>query len=105
MGLRVAVQANVADLGRGDQIDHRIHHAESGTQDRDDRHFLARQHAHLCLGDGGLDLHLFGGQTAGGLVAHQRGDLTDDFAEFLDAGILVAEDRQLVLQQRMFQYM
>ena len=100
-GLRVPVQADVAHLGRGDQGEDALHHAQAGPQDGDDGQLLARQHPEGPGGHGGLDLHLFRGQVPGGLIALQGGDLGDDLPELLHAGALVPEDAQLVLQQRM----
>ena len=54
--------------------------------------------------DGGLDLDLLKREVARGLVAHQHGDLGDELAELLDAGVLVAQDGQLVLDQRVVEY-
>ena len=105
MGLGVPVQADVAHLGGGDQVDDGVHHAKARPQNGDDGQLLARQHPDLGLGDGGFDFHFLGGQIPGGLVAHQLGDFSHQLPEFLDAGVLIPQDRQLVLNERMLQYM
>ena len=48
---------------------------------------------------GSLYIHIDQGADCGGLVAHQSGDLADEPPELLHAGILTAEDGQLVLDQ------
>ena len=104
MGLGVPVQADVADLGGGNQIHHVVHHAQARPQHGDDGQLLARQHPALGGGHRGLHLHLVGGQVPGGLVAHEARDFSDQLPELLDAGILVPEDCQLVLNQGVIQY-
>ena len=103
MGLRVAVQADVTDFCGGDQLHHIVHHAEAGAKDGDDGQLLARQHPALGSGDGGLHLYLPGGQVAGGLIAHQTGNFADQLAEFLNGGLLVAQNGQLMLDQGMIE--
>ena len=58
----------------------------------------------LCGGNGGLHFHFLQGQLASGLVAHQACDFTDQLPELLNGGILTAQDRQLVLNEGMVQY-
>ena len=101
MGFGVAVQADVTNPCGGDQLGHGFHHAQARTQNRHDAQLLAGQLTGRALADGGLDLHLLGGQVAGHLVHHQHGDLVEQLAELLGAGILAAHDGQLVLDQGM----
>ena len=103
VGLRVAVQADVTDFCGGDQFHHVVHHAEAGAKDGDDGQLLAGQHPALGSGDGGLHLYLPGGQVAGGLIAHQTGNFADQLAEFLNGGLLVAQNGQLMLDQGMIE--
>ena len=101
-GLFVAVQADEAHLGSGQQGQHTVQHTHAGAQDGHQSQFAACQHLGLCHGDGGLDLHLFQRQIAGSLVAQQRCDLANEVTELLGAGLFVAQQADLVLQQRMF---
>ena len=103
MGLGVTVQTDVSHLGRGDQIDHVVHHAQTGTEDRDNGQLLACQHLTGGNRHRSLHLNLLGGQIAGGFIAHQACDLTDQSAEFLNTGVLIAKNCQLMLDQRMVQ--
>ena len=43
------------------------------------------------------------GQVAGGLIAHQTGNFADQLAEFLNGGLLVAQNGQLMLDQGMIE--
>ena len=104
MRLRVAVHADMADLRRGNHVDHRVHHAQTGTQNGHDSQLLARKDAALGRGDGSLNLDLLRREVSRGLIAHQGGNLAHQLAEFLDAGSLVAQNRQLMLNQRVIQY-
>ena len=62
----------------------------------------ACQHLGLCHGDRSFDLHLFQRQIAGSFVAQQGCDLANEVTELLGAGLFVAQQANLVLQQRMF---
>ena len=104
-GLRVTVQADVTDLAGRDHCNHAVDHAETGAEDGDDGKLLARKTLHRCLGNRRFDLNLFQRKVAGRLIAHQHGDLADKLAEFLHARVLVTQDRQLVLDQRVVEYM
>ena len=98
-GLLVAVQADEAHLGGGDQGQHTVQHAHAGPQDGYQGQFAAGQDLGLGHGDGGLDLDLLQGQIPGGLVAQQGGDLAHQVTELLGTGLLVAQQADLVLQQ------
>ena len=103
MGLRVAVQTDVAHLCGGNQGDHGIHHAQTGSQNGNDRQLLTCQHAALCHSNRGLHVYLDGWQVAGSFITHQRGDFAYQLTEFLDTGVLVTQDCQLMLDQRVVQ--
>ena len=102
-GLRVPVKADVAHLGGGDEGEDAVHHAQTGPQHRNDGQLFAGDALEGSGGDGRLDLHVLQRQVAGGLIAHQGGDLGDDLAEVLDAGVLISQDGELVLEQRVIQ--
>ena len=98
--LRVAEQADVTDLDVRHHGDHAVDHAETGAEDRHDGQLLAGDVPAVCRGDRGLDIDLLKREVARSLEAHQHGDLGNQFPELLDAGVLVAQDRELVLDQR-----
>ena len=95
----------MAHLGGGNQVQDAVHHAKASAEDGHDGQLLAGQGLEGAGGDRGLHLHIGQGEITGGLVALQRGDFGDDLAELLHAGILVPQDGQLMLQQRMIQHM
>ena len=98
-GLRVAVHADVAYLGSRNHREHALQHADAGAQDRDEGQLSAGDDLGLGDGDWGLHLDLLERQVAGGLVAHQHRDFADQLAEFLGAGVLVAQQGEFVLNQ------
>ena len=105
MCLGVTVQADVADLCGGDQVDNRVHHAESGAKNGDNCEFFAGKHPNGCLCNRRFDLDLFRRQITGGLIAHELRDFSHQLAEFLNTGVFVPKQGQLMLNQRMLQYM
>ena len=100
-GLLVAVQADEAHLCGGQQGQHTVQHTHACAQDGHQSQLAASQHLGLCHGDGCFDLHLFQRQVTGRFVAQQGRDLANEVTELLGAGLLVAQNAQLVLQQRM----
>ena len=103
MGLRIPVQADMPHLGRGDQVQDPVHHAQAGPEDGNNGQLLPGQHLESAGSHRSLDLHLLGGQIPGSLIALQGGDLRDDLPELLHTGPLIPKDAQLVLKQRMVQ--
>lgn len=61
--------------------------------------FLPASCLNVAAVDGGLDLDVFHGQVAHGLVAVKKRKLAHELAELIGAGALVAQDRQLVLDE------
>ena len=103
MGLQrflIAVHTDMCHAGGGDQIEDAVLKAQTCTEDRNDGHLFTGQHRHFAGAQRRLDGLEGGGQVAGGLVGQQHGDLAHQRAEVLDAGVLVAHHRQLVLHQR-----
>ena len=62
--------------------------------------FLAGELLKRCGGDGGLDFDVFHGQVAHGLVAVKKREFAHELAELVGAGVFVAQDRQLMLDER-----
>ena len=71
----VAVEAHVADAGRGHELEHAVEDAEARAQDGDEHDLLALQGGGLDLGERGLDLDVRELHVPGGLVGQQRGQL------------------------------
>ena len=96
--LLVAVDAHVADLGGGDQIEDAVDHAEAGAEDGNEEHLLGELLG-VARGEGGLDADVFQLQVAGDFVDEEIGQLVEGLAEMLVVGIAVAEDGELVLDE------
>ena len=101
VGDLVALHTDVAHASGGYQVEDAIDHAEARAQDRNDGELLAGKLLKRGSGDGGLDLDVFHGQVAHCLVAVKERKLAHELAELVGAGALVAQDRQLVLDERM----
>jgi len=97
----VAVEADEAHLCSGQQGQHTVQHTHAGAEDGHQSQLAACEDLGLCHRDGSLDLHLFQRQVTGSLVAQQGCDLAHEVTELLGAGLLVAQNAQFVLQQRM----
>lgn len=99
MGDLVALHTDMAHASGGHQVEDAIDHAKACTQDGNDGELLAGELLKRGGGDGGLDLDVFHGQVAHGLVAVKKRKLAHELAELIGAGALVAQDRQLVLDE------
>ena len=95
----------MADLGVGDQVGNAVNHAQTGAQDGNNADGLAGEHLYSRFADGGFDFNRFGGQIAGNFVHHQHGNFIQQLTERLGAGVLIAHNAQLVLDQGMVEYM
>ena len=100
VGNLVALHANVAHAGRGHQVEDAVDHAKTRTQDGDDSELLAGKLLKRGGGNGSLDFDILHGQVAHGLVAVKKRKLSHELAELVGAGLLVAQDRQLMLDER-----
>lgn len=100
MGDLVALHTDVAHASGGHQVEDAVDHAKARTQDGHDGEFLAGELLKRCGGDRGLDFDVFHGQVAHGLVAVKKREFAHELAELVGAGVFVAQDRQLVLDER-----
>ena len=100
MGDLVALHADMTHASGGHQVEDTIDHAKACTQDGNDGKLFAGELLKRGGGDGGLDLDVFHRQVAHGLVAVKKRELAYELAELIGAGALVAQDRQLVLDER-----
>ena len=89
-GLRIAIDADMADAGRGHEIEHAFEKTLAGAQDRDDDQLLALEDRRLHLGERCLDR--LGGhrQVAGDLIGEKEADLAQQLAEYGGRRVLVA---------------
>ena len=100
VGNLVALHTDVAHASGGYQVEDAIDHAKARTQDGHDGEFLAGELFERGGSDGGLDFGVFHGQVAHGLVAVKKCEFAHELTELVGAGVLVAQDRQLVLDER-----
>ena len=101
VGDLVALHANVAHAGRRHQVEDAVDHAKARAQNGDDGELLAGKLLERGGRDGGFDFDILHGQVAHGLVAVKERELAYELAELVGAGALVAQDRQLMLDERM----
>lgn len=100
VGDLVALHTDVAHASGGYQVEDAVDHAEARTQDGHDGEFLAGKLFERGGSDGGLDLDVFHRQVAHGLVAVKKREFAHELTELVGAGVFVAQDRQLVLDER-----
>lgn len=100
VGDLVALHADVTHASGGHQVEDAVDHAKARTQDGHDGEFLAGKLFERGGSDGGLDLDVFHRQVAHGLVAVKKREFAHELAELVGAGVFVAQDRQLVLDER-----
>ena len=91
----------MAHASGGHQVENAVDHAKARTQDGHDGEFLAGELFERGGSDGGLDLDVFHRQVAHGLVAVKKREFAHELAELVGAGVFVAQNRQLVLDERM----
>ncbi len=101
VGDLVALHADMTHASGGHQVENAVDHAKTGAQDRYDSELLAGKLFERVGSDGGLDLDVFHRQVAHGLVAVKKREFAHELTELVGAGVFVAQDRQLVLDERM----
>ena len=98
--LLVAVQADEADARARDQREHGVEHAHARAQDRADGDLLARDPPRGHPLERRLDLDLLVGEVLRRLVGEQERQLVDELAEHLRRRRHVAQQAELVLDER-----
>ena len=100
-GLRLAIEPDMGDARRRDEIEHAFGESEAGAQDRREDQFLPGEARRHHRGERRLDLDFGQRQVARDLVAEQHADFVEQLAKRFGRAGLVADERQLVLHQRM----
>ena len=77
----------MAHAGRGYQVENAVDHAKACTKDGNDGELFAGKLLKRGGGDGGLDLDVFHGQVAHGLVAVKKREFAHELAELVGAGV------------------
>jgi hypothetical protein len=97
----IAIESDVSDARRRHELENAFDHSEPGAEDWHERELLAGD----ALADGSLegrvDRDVFEREVGRGLVGHEHRDLVDEFLENLRRRAAVAENRDLVLDERM----
>ena len=104
VGLRIAVQADMADLCGGNDVQNAVHHAQTCAQDRYDAQLAAGDDLGLAFCNRRFDFNFLQRQVAGHFICHQHCDFVQQLAEILGAAIGSAHEGQLVLYERMIYY-
>src|SRR5438445_736404 len=95
----LAVDPDVPDARRRNELGDPFHHPEAGPQDRHQRELLPSHPDALHRLQGGLDLDGLERQVFRDLVRHQHRDLVDELLEVTGRGVLVPQNRKLVPDQ------
>ena len=103
-GCGIAVKTDVTDSGGRNKGQNAVNHTETGSENRDKSKLLARKSLCGHLRNGSLDLNILERKVPCSLVAHEHSNLADKSAELFGSGVLVSEDRQLMLNKRVICY-
>ena len=103
VGLRVAVEADVADLGRGHQGKDAVDHAETCAEDGHDGHLLAGDDGAHGVFNGGLHGDFLCGQVPKSFIPLEHGNFGNQGPELVRARGLVPQAGNLVLNQGMLE--
>ena len=97
----VAVEAEMPDARRRQDVERALHHAETRTEDGHEGNVMVRNRVALARTNGRLDLDLCCGYVAEGLVDQQRRDLVDQLTKQLVVRRGLSKQGQLVLDEGM----
>jgi hypothetical protein len=97
----VPIEADVPDASRWDESKNAFNHAQTSAEDRDERELLPTDLMPGGLFERGLDRHRVERQLRCSLISHQHRDLVDELFEDLRRCSPVAQQRDLVLNERM----
>ncbi len=98
--LGIAVDADVGDARRRDEIEHAFEQAVAGAQDRGEHRLLALKDRRIHGRQRRFDVERGERQVAGDLVGQEQRDLAQQLAEARGRRGLVAHQGELVLDQR-----
>ena len=101
MGLRVTEHADVADLCGRDELQDAVDHAKACAKDGNDGHLTAGEFVRVAGADGRLDELRLQRQVSRGFVALEHGELGNQLTEFVRTGVLVSQNGEFMLDERM----
>ena len=97
----IAIKANVTDTRGGNEPENSFHHAQPSAQNGNESQFLAADMPTRSMLEWSVDLAGLHAQLARRFVGHQHRDFVDELFEMLRFRLLIAQDGQLVLHERM----
>ena len=100
-GLRLAVEPDMGDARGRHEIEHALGEGEARAQDWREHELLAGEARRHHRGERRLDLDLGQRQVARDLVADEHADFLEQLTKRFGRAGLVAQQRELVLHQRM----
>lgn len=100
VGNLVALHTDVAHASGGYQVEDAIDHAKPARRMGTMGELFAGELLKRCGGMGVSTSTVFHGQVAHGLVAVKKCEFAHELAELVGAGVFVAQDRQLMLDER-----
>ena len=86
-GFFVALQADHADFGGGQQVEHAVEHAQTGAQNRHHGYGFAFNLLAFDAATPAFDRKRLGFQMAAGFVGHQAGQLFYQSAELVGVAV------------------
>ena len=98
--LVVAAQADHADLGVRDHVEHAVEHAQAGAQDRHHGDLLAGDLLDLGRAAPAVDGGRLQREVGRGLVGQQAAELARELAELLGRDVVLAQQADLVADER-----
>jgi hypothetical protein len=97
----VPVESDVSYAGRRYQPKNSLYHTESCAENWDKRQLFSADMPSRCLLQRSLHFPWLETQLTCCLVSHEHRDLVDQLLEHLGLSLLIAQDGQLVLDERM----
>ena len=101
MSNRITVKANMTDLGRRNQSSNTVHHTKTCTKNRNNSQLLTGNHGSLASLNRSLNLYILKRKITKCLKTHKNCNLFNKLTEFICSRLFVAENRNLMLDQRM----
>lgn len=90
MRFGIAIEADMAHLGRGHKVGHTVYHAQPGAQNGYDAQLFARKHARFAFCHRRFNFDFLQRQLARDLIGHQHANFFQKFAKVLGSAIFVA---------------
>ena len=100
MSHRITIKSNMTDLCRWDKRCDAIYHPKACTKYRYNCQLLARDHRRLTCLNRGFNRNVLQRKITKCFISHQDSNLFDQLTELICSCIFIADNRNLVLDQR-----